>query len=195
MKNVFKSPKIYIISGVVIAVIAGSAWQLQSKAQSHDTTKARQHQDADTTKPRQHAYRKNDDGLDNLSESLDQLGRDLNELNVNIDLSGLDTTINDAVREALDNVNVTQIVNDALQSVKDINWDQINNEIRQSIRQAEREIKSVDANQIKLDIKNALDEINTDEIRQELDSTHLQEIIHDALKNVKVNVHVNRRVI
>jgi len=182
MKNVLKSPKTYMVAGLVIITITASAWQLQTKKQHHDTTTANNYADGDTTKPRKHGIDKDDYGM-----------RDDN-INIDINLDGLDTTINNAVREAVGSINVNEIVNEALRSVKEIDWNEINRTINQSLKEAQQQIKNIDVDKINLEIKKAIDEVNTREIRDALDSARLKEIINNALRNVKISIDGQRRL-
>jgi len=182
MKNVFKSPKTYMVAGLVIIVFTASAWQLKDKKQSHDTTTANNYADADTTKPRKHGYDKTDHGIGTIDTDVD---------NINIDLGGLDTTIAETVREAFSSVNVNAIIHDALREVHNIDWNEINREVNQSLKEAQHEINKIDVDKINLEIRNAQDEIRREGL---LDSVKINEIIRDALRNVKVNINGQRRI-
>ena len=178
MKNVFKSPKTYMVAGLVLIVITASAWQLKDKKQQHDTTTTNNYADADTTKPRKHGNDKDDYGV-----------RD-NDLNINIDLSGLDTTINQVVHDALKSVNVNAIVNQAMQSVRDIDWKEINEEVQQSLKEAQHEIDNIDMKEIDRELKDAQQEIKNEHI---IDSAEINRIVRDALRNVKISISNQRR--
>ena len=182
MKNVFKSPKTYMVAGLVIIVFTASAWQLKNKKQHNDTAATNNYADADTTKPRKHGFDKIDDGIGDTACD----GND-----ITIDLSGLDTTIAQTVREALATMDVNAIVHDALREVHNIDWKEINHEIHQSLREAQHEIDEVDMEEINREIREAQDEIRREGV---IDSVKIQAIIKDALRNVKVTVNGQRRI-
>jgi hypothetical protein len=170
-----------MVAGLVLIVVTASAWQLKDKKQHHaDTATANNYADADTTKPRKHGNDKDDYGV-----------RDNDGLNINIDLSGLDTTINEVVHDALKSVNVNAIVNQALQSVKQIDWDEINNEVQQSLKDAQHEIDNIDMKEIDREIKDAQQEIKNEHI---IDSAEINRIVRDALRNVKISINNQRRI-
>ena len=182
MKNVFKSPKTYMVAGLVIVLFTASAWQFKDKKQSGDTASANNYADADTTKPRKHGTNKADNGISDTTFGTDD---------ITIDLNGFDTTIAQTVREALASINVNAIVRDALREVHNIDWKEINREIKQSLQEAQQEIDKVDVEDINRDIREAQDEIRREGV---IDSVKIHAIIKDALRNVKVTVNGQRRI-
>ncbi len=191
MKNVFKSPKTYMVAGLAVVVVTASAWQFKDKKQPRDTS-ANNYADADTTKPRKHGNDTADYGIKDPDK--DGYRHYDDGINIDINLDGLDSSIEKTVTEALSAVDVNAIVNQAMQSVKQIDWNEINRTINESLRQAQTELKNIDVDKIKLEIERAQKEINSEEIRNTLDSTHLKEIIRDALRNAQVSLDGQRRI-
>ncbi len=189
MKNVFKSPKTYMVAGLAVIVVTASAWQLKTKRQPGDTTAASAYAGADTTKSRKHGADKAGDGMKELNNGFSQADGD----NITINLDGLDTCIEKTVNEAIKGIDVNSIVNEALRAVKNVDWDEINREVNLSLKEAQKEIKNIDVEEIKLELQKARDEIKSEEMKDIPDSARLHKIIEDALRNVKVDIRAGRR--
>lgn len=174
--------------GIAVTAIA---WQTKTKKQpapaAHNT------EQADTTRPRKHAADRDDEfrieGLDNI----------------NINLDGLDTTIERSIKEAMANIDfkeIGKITNDALNNIdwdeintsvnkamreannelKKIDWSEINANIKDAMREADIQIKNIDWNKINSDIKEATDKINSKEFKEQFNSEKLQDIIDNAMQ-------------
>lgn len=191
MKNVFKSPKIYMVAGLAVIVVTASAWQLKTKRQPGDTTAASTYAGADTTKSRKHGADKAGDGMKELNNGFSQADGDNDNITINLD--GLDTCIEKTINEAMKGIDVNGIVNEALRAVKNVDWDEINREVNLSLKEAQKEIKNIDVEDIKLELQKAKDEIRREEMKDIPDSARLHKIIEDALRNVKVDIRAGRR--
>ncbi|HWB24601.1 MAG TPA: hypothetical protein VG738_03935 [Chitinophagaceae bacterium] len=170
MKNVFTSPKIYMLGCLLIIVVTASAWQLKTKKQPHDSTQANI-TNADTTHPGKPDTVEDDYGLNGLNESLKQL-------------DGLDTTIEQSVRTALASINFEEIGRQAKEAVDKIDWQQIKTTVDNSIREAQKQVQNIDWDAIRQQVKDATDKIDSKEFKEQFNSANLQKIIDDAMQKV-----------
>jgi hypothetical protein len=181
MKNVFKSPKAYMLAGLLVIVVTASAWQLKDKKQKHDTTAHDNNIASDTANPRKHDFDKDDYGMKDFEQSMKQLDIQLKNLDVN--LGGLDTVINKSVRQALANIDFAKIGRDVDDAVKSVDWNEINNTINGSLKTALESLKNIDADKIRLDVQDELDKINSKDFNIHFDGAELGKTINDAVNN------------
>jgi len=177
MKNVLASPKAYLLAGLLVIVVTASAWQLKDKKHPRDT--AAVNNTADTARPGKHDIDADDYGMKGFAEGMRQL--DLNLKNLNVNLTGLDTIINESVRKALANVDFSKIGSDVQNAVNSIDWNEINNTISNSMKTAEGALKSVDMDKVMKDVQRSLD--NVKNIDMHFDSQGLEKTINDAVNN------------
>lgn len=180
MKNVLKSPKAYMLVGLLVIVVTASAWQLKGKKQSHDTTTGNAIA-SDTAHPRKHDIDEDEYGMKGFEEGMKQF--DLQLANLNINLSGLDTIINKTVKQALVNIDFSQIGRNVDEAIKNIDWQEINANVNNSLKDAQEQLKNIDMNKIKMQVQDELDKINTKEFKVQFDGANLEKIIDDAMHN------------
>ncbi len=180
MKNVFKSPKTYMLAGLLIIVVTASAWQLKDKKHPANDTTAANNAAADTANPRQHDTDQDEYGMKGFDEAMKQLNVELK--NIDFNFKGLDTTINNSVRLALAGIDFAKIGKEASDAVNKIDWKELQNTINTSIKEAQEQVKNIDWGKINVEIKQAQEEVNR-ELKNELGDGKLQKIIDDAMKN------------
>lgn len=193
MKNVrqtYKSVSLILLLGIAVTA---SAWQYSPKDKKQGNED--KHDQRDTTKSRKHNYYgENEYRMNELNMAMGELNNAMKDLKV--ELKGLDSlnlNIDVQVKQALAKVDFDKISIETEKAMKAIDWDQIRKNVDVSMKQAEQEMKKVNMEQLKANMKMVQDKLNSAEFQQQFKSENFKKQIEESMSKAKEGIEAAKR--
>jgi CBS-domain-containing membrane protein len=126
---------------------------------------------------------KQEDQDDFNTKELDKAMKELNEhmKELDIQLKDLDVNIDKTIEESLAKVDFDQIGKQVEQSLKNINWNEIQMNVDNSIKQAQEHMKEINFDKINDEMKELQEKFQSEEFKKQFDSDKLQKQIDEAM--------------
>jgi len=177
MKKVLQNMKPYALIALPLTIIVICGWQDPKEHQQQNVQKLSTKQTDTVPK------NKEEDHDDFNTKDLDKAMKELNEhmKQLDIQLKDLDVNIDKTIEESLAKVDFDQIGKQVEQSLKNINWNEIQMNVDNSIKQAEEHMKEINFDKINDEMKELQEKFQSEEFKKQFDSDKLQKQIDEAM--------------
>ncbi|HYK47557.1 MAG TPA: hypothetical protein VEV83_20410 [Parafilimonas sp.] len=176
MKKALQNIKRYALVALPLTIIVICAWQDPKHQQQNGQKLLTKQTD---TVPKNKEADIDDFNTKDLDKAMDELNEHMKQLD--IQLKDLDVNIDNTIKESLAKVDFDQIGKQVEQSVKNINWNEIQMNVDNSIKQAQEHMKDINFDKINDQMKELKEKIQSDEFKKQFDSDKLQKEIDEAM--------------
>lgn len=180
MNHVSKIKRLALPVALLIIVTVATAWQFKSKKQKQDRKNTYSYND--TLKPCT-IYTDKINIRINVDSVMQAVGLALK----NIDLGKVQIDVNNAVAE-IDLNEINETINE---SFKSIDWGKINAEVTVALKQARTEVENINTNELKEELRKVQIKLNSKEFKAQINTDNIQKEVHEALKNVQIELENN----
>jgi hypothetical protein len=121
------------------------------------------------------------------SESFNKAMKELDEnmANLDVQLKNLNVNIDTQLKESLSKINLEEIEKQTEASLKQIDWNKMQNDINNSVKEAQDQIAKIDFTKMQNDMKALQEKMQSEEFKSQFDSEKLHKQIDDAMSKAK----------
>jgi hypothetical protein len=131
------------------------------------------------------------DQKDNFNTNdIDKAMKNLNEnmANLDIQMKNLNLNLDKQIRESLSKINFEEIAKQTEASLKEIDWNKLQQEVNNSLQQAQNEIAKIDFTKLQNDMKAMQEKLQSEEFKSQFNSDKLQKQIDEAMSKAKEGI-------
>lgn len=183
MKNALKKSTPLFIGTLLLIGITASAWQFKDRKQQDSTATNGNNEQGDTTKPKQLSTDKDGGGIGNININLDELNEQLKNLDIQLD--GLDTTIQLQVENALKNINLEKMKIELDNELKKVDWDKIKLDVDNSLKEAKEQMEKIDMKQVEEQMEKLKEQFNSEAFKESLNLDKIHEQVEKEMEHAK----------
>ncbi len=180
-------------TALVLMVIIFAAWRSDGGKKELSAP----YTDEDTVRPRKKTtYHRNDIRISDLDEAMRELDRAMVDMDKNIkfDMGKMDKEIKQALEE-IKNIDFDKISKEINASLKEINWEKTRAEVNKALHEAEIKIKEVDMKKVKEEMANMKENIDAQKILSHIDVDAIKKSVESGMSAARIGIEAAKKEI
>lgn len=198
MKNVFQGPKTIVVAALLLILVITAAWQRDDEIKQNSTSKYEGNRD--TTVPKQRYYDKNEFTMKDIDNAMKDLDKEIQKMN--IELQNMKIEISKSIKDAMSQLDLEMINKEMAEEMKKVDFEKIQNEVNNSLKDAQVELSKVDMEKIQQEVDQSLKEaqqkilkidkeklqIEMKQLQNKFKSSEMKKQIEESMKGARIQM-------